>query len=192
MGDRTIAIIGVGSALVSACMAFLSWWYNRELSKATVSLVGTGVKVGRKRVGRDSVDIHFLFRLKNVGKETLRITELCLGHFDFKRKTFEQVPKTSIPNPMHREAEFDYQFAWEADIDPQIPDEKIADTLPIIVGKHALILSLKYKGTSLFPRRETSVKYFAVYEGYKIHQLTSEDEYREMEGHLPQEFRADK
>jgi len=185
----TIAIIATAAALVSSLMAFISWWYNRELSKAAVSLVE--VKVYGKRVDKDKLSINFLFLFKNIGQETLKISELRLGHIDFKKKIFEQVGKKPILNPIHTESVFNYSISFMINIDPQIPNEKIGDILPTIVGKHAIILKLKYKGASIFSRKETVVKYFLGYEGYgAIYQLT-EDEYREIEGELPEDFRRD-
>jgi len=187
--NKMIVIIATTAALVSSIMAFMSWWYNRELSKAAVSLVK--VEVDGKRVDKDKLSINFLFIFKNVGKETLKINELRLGHVDFKRKIFEQVGKKPILNPIHTESIFNYNTSFIINIDPQIPNEKIGDILPRIVGKHALILKLKYKGTSVFSRKEIPLKYFLGYEGYgAVYQLT-EDEYREIEGELPQEFKVD-
>jgi len=190
MENTTIAIIATIAALVSSLMAFISWWYNRELSKAAVSLVE--VKVDGKKSDKDKLSINFLFLFKNVGKETLKISELRLAHIDFKGKIFEQVGKKPILNPIHTESIFNYSVSFIINIDPQIPDERIGDILPTIVGKQAIILKLKYKGSSIFSRKETSVKYFLGYEGYgAVYQLT-EDEYREIEGELPQEFRVEK
>lgn len=190
MEKTTIAIIATTAALVSALMAFISWWYNRELSKASVSLVE--VKVDGKRVDKDKLSINFLFLFKNVGKETLKISELRLGHIDFKKKIFEQVGKKPILNPIHPESVFNYSTSFIMNVDPQIPNERIGDILPTIAGKHAIILKLKYKGSSIFSRKETTVKYFLGYEGYgAVYQLT-EDEYREIEGVLPQEFKVEK
>jgi hypothetical protein len=45
-------------------------------------------------------------------------------------------------------------------------NEKIGDVLPTIAGKHAIILKLKYKGTSFFSWKETQIKYFLGYKGY--------------------------
>jgi len=186
--NKTIAIIATAAALVSSIMAFISWWYNRELSKAAVSLVE--VKIDGKRVDKDKLSINFLFLFKNVGKETLKITELRLGHIDFKKKIFEQVGKKPILNPIHPESVFNYSISFIMNVDPQIPNERIGDILPTIAGKHAIILKLKYKGSSIFSRQETTVKYFLGYEGYgAVYQLT-EDEYREIKGNLPQEFKA--
>lgn len=185
-----IAIIATTAALVSSLTAFISWWYNRELSKAAISLVE--VKVDGKRVDKDKVSINFFFLFKNVGKETLRISELRLGHIDFKRKIFEQVGKKPILNPIHTESVFNYSISFIINIDPQTPNERIGDILPTIAGKHAIILKLKFKGSSIFSRKETPVKYFLGYEGYgAVYQLT-EDEYREIEGELPQDFRVEK
>ena len=190
MKKMTIAIIATTAALVSSLTAFISWWYNRELSKAAVSLVE--VKVDGKRVNKDKLSINFLFLFKNVGKETLKISELRLGHMDFKRKIFEQVGKKPILNPIHTESVFNYSISFIINIDPQIPNERIGDILPTIAGKHAIILKLKYKGVSIFSRKETSMKYFLGYEGYgAVYQLT-EDEYREIEGKLPQDFRVER
>lgn len=190
MEKTTIAIIATTAALVSSLMAFVSWWYNRELSKSAVSLVE--VKVDGKRVDKDKLSINFLFLFKNVGKETLKISELRLGHIDFKRKIFEHVGKKPILNPIHTESVFNYPASFIINIDPQIPNERIGDILPTIAGKHAIILKLKYKGTSIFSRKETEMKYFLGYEGYgAVYQLT-EDEYREIEGELPQDFKVEK
>ena len=186
----TVAIIATTAALISSLMAFTSWWYNRELSKAAVSLVE--VKVDGKRVDKDKLSINFLFLFKNVGKEMLKISELRLGHIDFKRKIFEQVDKKPILNPIHTESVFNYSISFIINIDPQIPNERIGDILPTIAGKHAIILKLKYKGSSIFSRKETTVKYFLGYEGHgAVYQLT-EDEYREIEDELPQDFRVEK
>jgi hypothetical protein len=188
--ETTIAVIATIAALVSSVMAFTSWWYNRELSKAAVSLVE--VKVYGKRIDQHKLSINFLFLFKNVGKETLRISELQLGHIDFKRKIFEQVGKKPILNPIYTESIFNYPVSFIINIDPQIPDERIGDILPTIVGKHAIILKLKYKGSSIFSIKETLVKYFLGYEGYGAVYQLSEDEYREIEGEIPQEFRIEK
>lgn len=190
MENTTIAIIATTAALVSSLTAFISWWYNRELSMAAVSLVD--IKVDGKRVDKDKLSIQFLFLLKNVGKETLKIGELRLGHIDFKRKIFEQVGKKPILNPIHTESVFNYSVSFIINIDPQIPNERIGDILPTIAGKHAIVLKLKYKGSSIFSRKEIPVKYFLGYEGHgAVYQLT-EDEYKEIEGELPQDFRVEK
>ena len=160
MENTIIAIIATSAALVSSLMSFVSWWYNRELSKSAVSLVE--VKVNGKKVDKDKLSIHFLFLFKNVGKETLKISELCLGHMDFKRKIFEQVGKKPILNPIHTESVFNYSTSFIINIDPEIPNERIGDILPTIVGKHAIIIELKYKGTSIFSRKETTIKYLSL------------------------------
>jgi hypothetical protein len=85
------AMIATVAALVSALTVLISWWYNRQLSRAAVSLIK--IKVNGKRVDKDKVSINFLFLFKNTGKETLKIRGLCLGHVDFKRKIFKQVAK---------------------------------------------------------------------------------------------------
>ena len=183
------AVISSIAALFSFFMAFISWWYNRELSKAAVSLVE--VKVYGEKVDKDKLRINFLFLFKNVGKETLKITELRLAHFDFKIKNLTLGDKKRILNPIHAESIFNYPFSFTILIDPQISDEKIGNILPKIVGKHAIILKLKYKGCSIFSRKET-IRYFLGYEGYgAVYQLT-EDEYKEIEEKLPQEFRVGK
>jgi hypothetical protein len=184
------SIIATSAALVSSFMAFISWWYNKELSKAAVSLVD--VKVYGEKVDKDKLRINFLFLFKNVGKETLKITELRLAHFDFQIKNLTLGDKKRILNPIHAESIFNYPFSFTILIDPQIPDEKIGDILPQIVGKHAIILKLKHKGCSIFSRKETTIRYFLGYEGYgAVYQLT-EDEYKEIEEKLPQEFRVGK
>ncbi len=184
-----LVIIATSATLVSAIVAYKSCRYNRELTKAAVSLVK--VEVDGKRVDKDKLSINFLFIFKNVGKETLKINELRLGHIDFKRKIFEQIGKKPILNPIHTESIFNYNTSFIINIDPQIPNEKIGDILPRIVGKHALILELKYKGTSDFSKKEIPIKYFLGYKGYgAVYQLTK-DEYREIEGELPQEFKID-
>lgn len=188
--STTIAIIATCAALISSLMAFTSWRYNRELSKAAISLVE--VKVDGKRVDKDKLSINFLFLLKNVGKESLKISELRLGHIDFKRKIFEQVGNKQILNPIHSESVFNYPISFLIHIDPQIPNEKIGDILPTIAGKHAIILKLKYKGSSIFSREETSEKYFLGYIGYGAVYQLSEDEYKEIENELPQDFRVEK
>lgn len=189
MRMNRVSVIAVIAALVSAIAASISWWYNRELSKAAISLVD--VKVEGKRVVKNKLSINFLFLFKNVGKETLRINELQLGHVDFKRRIFEQVGKKAILNPIHTESVFNYSGSFMIHIDPQIPDQALRNTLPKIVGKHALILKLKYKGISFFSRKEISMKYFLGYEGYgAVYQLT-EEEYREIEGELPSDFKID-
>jgi hypothetical protein len=170
-------------------MAFTSWWYNRELSKATLSLME--VRVDGKRADKDKLSIDFQFLFKNVGKETLKISELRLGHIDFKRKIFEQVGKKPILNPIHTESIFNYSISFIINIDPQIPTERIGYILPTIAGKHAIILKLKYKGSSIFSRKETSVKYFLGYEGRGEAYLLTEDEYKEIEDALPQDFRVE-
>lgn len=187
--QNSSAKIAVLAALVSAIMAFFSWYYNRELSKAAISLVE--VKVDGKRIDKDKLTINFLFLFKSVGQETLKISELRLGHVDFKRKIFEQVGGKPILNPIHTQSIFNYSISFQINIDPQIPNERIGDILPTIVGKHALILKLRYKGTSIFSMKEIPIKYFLGYKGYgAVYQLT-EDEYREIEGELPQDFRID-
>ncbi len=190
MEKTTIAIIATTAALVSSLMALISWWYNRVLSRAAISLVE--VKVDGKRVDKDKLSINFLFFLKNVGKETLKISELRLGHIDFKRKIFEQVGKKPILNPIHTESVFNYSVSFIINIDPQIPNERIGYILPTITVKHGIILKLKYKGSSIFSMKEIPVKYFLGYEGYgAVYQLT-EEEYKEIEGELPQDFKVDK
>jgi hypothetical protein len=184
-----IAILATVAALVSSLMAVISWWYSRELSKAAISLVE--VKVYGDRVDKDKLRINFVFIFKNVGRETLTIKELRLGHIEFKSKIFQQVGKKPILNPIHTESVFNYSIPFTVDIEPQIPNEKIGDILPTIAGKHAIILMLKYRGRSIFSRKETAVKYFLGYEGHgAVYQLT-EDEYREIEAALPQDFRKD-
>ncbi|MEW6675545.1 MAG: hypothetical protein AB1348_06040 [Nitrospirota bacterium] len=155
--NEKIAIIATTAALVSSIMALISWWYNRELSRASVSLVE--VKVDGKRVRKDKLSVNFLFIFRNVGKETLKISQLHLGHVDFKRKIFEKVGKEPILNPIHTESIFNYSTSFIIDIDPQIPNEALGNVLPTIVGKHAIILKLKYKGTSVFSRKEMTIKY---------------------------------
>lgn len=188
MGNQTIALIGVASALVSALMALASWYYNRELSRATISVVK--VEIHHRRVKKDKLRLDVLWTFKNVGNETLKITHDRFGVIDFERRRFEEIPERPMLNPVHRGGSFGILLPFTTmDIDPQTRDEDIPDILPKI-GKHALILSLKYKGTSLFSWRDASLKHFVRLEGHNgVYQL-SEDEYREIEEHLPQEFRV--
>lgn len=190
MENTIIAVIATASALISSLMALISWWYNRELSRATISLME--VKVEGKRVDKDKLSINFSFFFKNVSRETLRISELRFGHYDFRGKIFEQIGQKSILNPIHAESVFNYQISFTINIDPQIPTEKIGEILPAILGKHAIILRLKYRGTSVFSRKEISLKYFLGYEGYGQPYYLTRDEYREIEKELPQEFRLGK
>lgn len=189
MKNSTIAIIATIAALVSSLMAFFSWWYNRELTKPAISLVE--VKVNGDRIDKDKLNITFLFFFKNVGKETLKINELSLAHIDFKNKIFEHVSKKPILNPIHTESIFNYSTSFIINIDPKISNESIGEILPKIIGKHAIILKLRYKGTSIFSWKESKMKYFLGYEGYgAVYQLT-EEEYREIEEKLPQDFKIE-
>jgi len=184
--ESTVAVIAI---LVSFSMASASWWYNRELSRAAISLVE--VKVDAKRSDKDKLKISFLFIFENTGRETLKITELDLGHADFKRPIFEQVGKTPILNPIHGGAIFNHSLSFGMPIAPEIPDEAIGDILPKIIGKHAIILRLKFKGSSIFSRKEIVEKYYLGYEGFgAVYQLTM-DEYEKIETVLPQEFQVD-
>jgi hypothetical protein len=169
--NTTVAIIATIAALVSSIMAFISWWYNKELSKAVVSLLD--VKINGKREDKDKLVINFLFIFKNVGKETLKINEVCVGHIGFDGKKFEYVGEKSILNPIHPESIFNYSISFTVNIDLNIPDEKIIEILPTIIGKRAIILKLKYKGILIFSKKETEVKYFLGYMGYgSVYQLT--------------------
>jgi len=100
MNETVIATI---APLVSSIMAFISWWYGRELSKAAISMVD--VKVSGQRVAEDKLGVDFLFLFKNVGKETLRIRELRLGYIEFNRKVFEIVGRKPIFNPIQDSSE---------------------------------------------------------------------------------------
>lgn len=189
MINETIAILAISAALWSAVMAFLSWYYNRELSKAAIALME--VKVDGKRLSKDKLSINFLFIFKNAGKEAAKISELRLGHVNVKAKIFEQVGKKPILNPIHADSMFNYSNSFSISIDPQIPDDKVGEVLPNIVGSHAMIIFLKYKGKSIFSKEQVQ-KFFIGYEGKgAVYQLT-EDEYKMIEGTLPQEFKVDK
>ena len=184
MNAATIATI---AALISSIMALISWRYNRELTKAAISMID--VKINGERPERNRLKINFLFLFKNVGKETLRIRELSLGHVDFGSKVFEIVSKKLILNPIHSEAIFNYATSFLLEIDPTISNETIGNVLPRVIGKHALILKLTYNGTSIFSKRINEVKYYLIYEGYGAVSQMSEEEYKEIETVLPNEFR---
>jgi len=191
MENKRVAVI---AALISAFFAFLSWrcasltWeYNRELSRPAISLVD--VKVNGERVGKDKLKINFLFLFKNVGKETLRINELLIGHVDFQNSIFERLDKKVILNPIHPEAIFNYGISFLININPEITNEEVGRILPSRIGKHAIILTLKYKGTSVFSKKEIIEKYFLGYQGFGAVYQLEEQEYKGIEQILPKEFR---
>jgi hypothetical protein len=182
-------IIASSAAFISAVMALISWWYNRELSKGTVGL--TEVKVTGSRDSADSVKIDFLYLFKNTGRETIRLTDLRLGHFDFNRRVFQQASKKVVANKIHGGSIFNYNNSLEISLSPDVSDEEIPHLLPRFAGKHALIIRLTYQGDSLFSRKEKCEKYFLGYEGRGgVYQLTME-EYEDMESGLPSEFKKD-
>lgn len=182
-------ILATGAALISAVAALVSWWYNREISQATVSLAE--VKVTGSRIAPDRVKIDFLFVLKNAGKETLKILELRLGHYSFGNKVFEQVGEKPILNPIHGGTIFNYSTTLSTTIDPKTLNKAIGVIMPKVVGKHALILTLEYKGQSFFSRSVKQDKYYLGYKGLAgVYQLT-EQEYDEMKGDLPSDFAKD-
>jgi len=182
-----IAIIATAAALVSATMAFFSWFYNKELSKAKISLID--VKVEGKREDVDKLKINLIFIFKNIGKETLKINELTLAHVEYKNKKFEQFKKKTILNPIHPESVFNYSTFFIIKINPNLPNEQIGQILPQITGKHVIIIRLRYKSITLFSMKEILIKYFLGYEGYGIVYQLNEDEYNEIREILPEEFK---
>lgn len=175
------------AALISAIMAFASWYWNREITQATISL--TDVKVNAERIESGKLKINFLFIFKNIGNEKLKINKLQLGHFNFNSKIFEKVGKKPILNPINGGSIFNYSNSFIYPINPQIPDKKIGSVLPNIIGKHALILCISYKGKSVFSIKEKSDIHYFGYDGHAaIYQLT-EEEYGNMKDDLPSEFK---
>ena len=116
---------------------------------------------------------------------------MWLGHYSFSNKVFEQVGKRPILNPIHKDAIFNYNTSLITTIDPKIPNEAIGIMMPKVVGKHALILALKYQGQSFLSKGAKQEKYYLGYEGGAgVYQLT-EQEYEQMKDFLPSEFKKD-
>ncbi len=163
-------IIAAFAAMISAYMAHQSWYYSKELSKPAVSLLD--VKVEGSRVDKDKLDIKFLFIFKNVGKEK------------------------AIINVIHSEAIFNHPVNFKViDIDHKIPDKLIGEYLQTIfekqLGKFAIIFKLKYKGTLVFSAKELQELYFIGYKGRgAVYQIT-DNEYKEMEAKLPEDFKIE-
>lgn len=187
--NYTIAIIATLAALVSSVTAYMSWRYNRELSLPAPSL--TEVKVSANRLSRDKLDINFIFVFKNVGRETLKISEFRLAHFDDSDKKLNQVGGDVILNPLHTEAVFSYLVKLTKTIDPQVSDEAVQQLLPGIVGKHFFILKMIYKGKSIFSKKEMTTRYFLEYKGGgAVHQISAES-YRQIEQILPEDLKVE-
>lgn len=186
MRDKQISTIAM---LICAFMASVSWWYNRELSKGTISL--TDVKVHYEREGKDKVHIKFQFVLKNTGRETVKLSRISLGHIDVDKKDFEEVGKEPVVNPMHSESVFTYRAALTRDINPEIPDKEIRKFLLENVGRQVLILKLEHKGTSLFSFKQMVTKYFLGYEPRAGYYQLNRDEYEEIGALVPISFRVD-
>ncbi len=191
-GSNTIAIIAVIAALVSAFFAGISWWYNKERIKSAVAL--EEVKVEHKRVDSDKIDVKFLFIFKNVGEEPLKITGLSWGYFDFKKKIFgKPFKERALVNAIHSEGIFNHPAIFTiSGIDPQITDKFIGEYFQAkfeeIWGKFAIVFKLKYKGVWFFSKEKT-IKYFIGYKGRGSIYHIREDEYKEMESKLPEEFK---
>jgi hypothetical protein len=184
-----IAIISASAALVSAFMALAAWWYNREISKAVISL--DNVKVEGNRVEPGKLVVNIMYILRNGGKETLHIKELSVGHIDFRSKVFTKIGKKPILNPIHGGGVFNYSSTFHINIDSGISNQEIGNILPRVVGKHAIVLRLRYQSDSVFSKSIKTEKYFLGYEGYgAVYQLT-EEEYDQIKDVLPVEFKVD-
>lgn len=172
-------------------MAFLSWHYNREISKSAPALV----KVNTKNVfvkDPNHLDINLTFNIKNVGKERLFISDIGVFRVDFQEEKSEQIGQKPVLNPIHSGCTFRYNVTLTAtgkkgsfDCGEKELKQKLSKLLE--KEKQALILRIVYYVCG----KETEAKYFLRYI-YPEVALLSEAEYLEIEEKWPDEFKVDK
>jgi hypothetical protein len=185
----TATIIAAGAAVISFVMAFVSWWYNREISRGRPAL--TEVKVTGHRPAPDKLQIKFLYLFTNRGRETLTVRNVRLLHFDFQNKTTKRVGRSVVSNLLHPRSIFNYNSSMLLDVNPDVSDEELERRLPALTGRHAFVVCVTYRTQSLFSWKEKTDKYFLGYEGRgAVYQLTQE-EYDTMESHIPRDFRSE-
>ncbi|MBC8183699.1 hypothetical protein H8E88_21610 [candidate division KSB1 bacterium] len=185
MKPETISSI---AAVIAALMAFASWYYNKEITKGLLSLYD--VKVSGSRV-EQQVSIEFLFLFKNIGHQNIKIEKIQLGHYDFKRKVFENISKPLVVNDIYPESIFNYSNSFSMNIKQDISNEQLSSKLPTLVGKHCMIMSVDYKVKSIFSIGTKSLKSYFGYVGKgAVYQLTIDD-YKEMSNNLPNEFKKE-
>jgi len=188
--NLVIAILATSAALISALMAFLSWRYNREIFRPAPALYDVSNAVVVK--DPNNLDVNFKFTIKNVGKERFTITDINVFRVDFQREIYQRVGQSPVLNPIHSDCIFNYEmklfFTDEGKEGRFAGDEKeLAQKLPGLIGKQALILRVVYEGSGKPP----PMKYFLRY-SYPVVSLLTKEEYLEIEKYLPYEFKVDK
>lgn len=180
-------VLSAVAACIAVLMAFVSWYYNRETSKGMLSLYD--VKVSGNREKPDTCKIQFLFLFRNIGHHPLLVKKLQLGHYDFTRKVFQNVSKPLVVNDIYPESVFNYSTSFVLQVSPEVSDEQLSEQLPKLAGDHSLILIVQYEVKSLFSFGTRTLKSFFGYDGHgAVYQLTI-DQYRDMEGTIPDEFK---
>jgi len=169
-------------------MAFISWWYNRVLSKPLISF--DQVHVEEKREVKNIVKSCFTFLFKNIGKEPAVITKYSIGLTSLKFDDFnEMFKKEKFINPILPGSTFSHTISLDFSVDPDLSDDEIKKILPKIVKERVLITIFRYKVTSIFSKKETTIKFYSIYLGLgKLSQLNY-DEYKEIESKLPKEYK---
>ena len=179
--SKGATIIVVGAAAFSALMAFLSWQFSRELNKPAISL--TKYEIKHNRIAKDKLKIDLKFYFKNVGRQTAKISEIRFGEISLKGNVFEQTITKPMLNPINAESIFSFSTSLNKRINSQLTTEELEKSMPSIVGKSAIIVVLNESGKW--------IRFYLSYHGTKILSQLKVEEYKMIEGKLPDEFKAD-
>lgn len=188
MPVKIFAILSLCAALISAACAFLSWLFSVELSRPVISFYVEKVK--EERVSRDNFRVSFNYLFKNVGKDTANVSEIAIGYTTLQATGFRTVTKKRMLNPLPVGQVYLHGSRINIPINPNLSDNELKEQLPTLAGKHVIIMTLKYKGTSIFAKK-TKVKFYSVYHGTEVLSHLTEEEYRQVEHKLPKDFRLD-
>jgi len=166
--EIVIALIATIAAAISAICAYKSWKYNREISKATLSLTAIGIDAKTKT--------HRLLRLflKNIGRETLKIVSISGCVINLQNKEFKY--STERPKIIHLPCESEFEYLFK---------------LPLLhETQTGIIFKMKYKGVSEFSKREETASYYYVYDKTLDNlRFMKDEEYQEIKESLPNEFK---
>jgi len=180
--EKYAAIIATMAALVSAFLAYMSWDYNKFLTKATVSL--EDITVILKKESSTSANLKFLYLLQNIGQEPIRINKIDCGYYNFKADTFVEIYSDHrILNTIYPGAKFNQPVSFDiTGINPLLSNSEIENFVPEWVGKIALIMIIEFKGDR---SKKQLIKFYSGYEGLsKTYQL-SVKEYEKIKERLP-------
>lgn len=189
-----MAIISVVSMGFSINAANRAHNFNIKMNEPSASLIE--VSVNKYKSSEKLIDIDFHLIMKNVGGQTMKISDLSYGFYDNKKNKFEIASKDkSIVNPIHKDGVFYQLIKFHIMIDDaSLPQEEVNNYVSNYFSKdnHKIVIvyKIKYRGVELESSKEKEEIYYLGFNGKQEVSQIYNTEYKEIVNELPLDFRS--